>query len=66
MNLVKNGWQRQDCMEFRQFLEGQEDEQYRDFHSKLVPDGLGKMIGVRIPVMRKMAKEIAKGDYADF
>ena len=66
MNLTKSVWQGKDYEEFRQFLEGQGDEQYRDFHSKLVPDGLGKMIGVRIPVMRKMAKEIAKGDYAGF
>ena len=66
MNLAKNSWRRQDCVEFRQFLKSQGDEKYRDFHSRLVPDGLGEMIGVRIPVMRKIAKEIAKGDCAGF
>ena len=38
-----------------------QDTGYRDFHSKLVP-GVDKerIIGVRTPALRKLAKEIAK------
>ncbi len=41
---------------------------YKDFHSKLMPTvSKDKIIGVRIPILKKYAKEIYKlGDYNDF
>lgn len=45
-----------------------QDTAYRDFNSKLIP-GVSKkfFIGVRTPVLRKLAKEIVKsGTYNDF
>lgn len=42
-----------------------QDTKYRDFHSKLCP-GLENIIGVRTPELRKLAKEIARGDYRKF
>lgn len=42
-----------------------QDVKYREFHSGLCP-GLENIIGVRTPAMRKLAKEIAKGDYRRF
>lgn len=42
-----------------------QDTKYRDFHSKLCP-GLENIIGVRTPELRKLAKEIARGDYQKF
>jgi len=38
------------------------DEKYRQFQSGLCPDTDG-IIGVRLPVLRKLAKEIIKGDW---
>lgn len=38
------------------------DTRYRDFSASLTP-GAGKMIGVRIPQLRVMAREIARGDW---
>ena len=38
------------------------DTRYRDFSASLTP-GAGKMIGVRIPQLRAMAREIARGDW---
>ena len=38
------------------------DEKYRDFHTKLVP-GLDNMLGVRMPALRALAKELAKEDW---
>ncbi len=38
------------------------DTRYRDFSATLTP-GAGKMIGVRIPQLRAMAREIARGDW---
>lgn len=66
MNLTKTNWNQQDYEEFRAYLEKLGDDTYRDFQIKLVPEGLGKIIGIRLPSMRKIAKEISKGDYSGF
>lgn len=52
--------------EFIEYLKSISDEKYREFHSKLVPNTNLKFIGVRLPIMRKIAKEILKGDYLEF
>lgn len=42
------------------------DEEYRNFYSKLVPNlDKEKIIGVRIPLLRKFAKEFAKNQAAE-
>lgn len=42
------------------------DEKYRDFHSKLMPTvPKEKVIGVRVPLLRKFAKEIVKTPEAE-
>lgn len=39
---------------------------YRDFHSRLIPNiDKNRIIGVRTPILRKLAKEISKSDYVD-
>ncbi|SFL75752.1 DNA alkylation repair protein [Pelosinus propionicus] len=38
------------------------DEEYRQFQSKLVP-GADNILGVRLPRLRKLAKELAKNDW---
>lgn len=40
------------------------DEKYRDFSSALVP-GERAMLGVRLPKLREMAKELAKGNWKE-
>lgn len=42
-----------------------QDEKYRDFHSKLMPTiDANKIIGVRVPALRRLAKELA-GELTD-
>lgn len=41
------------------------DEEYKKFHSKLCP-GTEGIIGVRVPILRKYAKEIAKEDWKEY
>ena len=41
------------------------DEKYKEFHTKLLASN-SKMVGVRIPDLRKLAKEIAKGDWREY
>ena len=42
----------------RQFLRENEDPGYREFHSSLLP-GVDNVMGVRLPVLRKFAKQLS-------
>ncbi len=66
MELARERWTKEDHAAFREYLYSAADDKYRDFHSKLVPGMRDEIIGVRMPVLRKMAKEIAKGDAEGF
>jgi len=41
------------------------DPKYQEFHSKLVP-GTDHILGVRLPNLRSLAKELAKGNWQDY
>lgn len=41
------------------------DEEYRQFHSGLIPDA-DNILGVRLPKLRKLAQELAKGNWRDY
>ena len=41
------------------------DHKYREFSAGLIP-GADNIIGVRLPALRGMAKEIAKGDWRQY
>ena len=48
-------------MKIQEKLLALQDEKYRDFHSKLIPTiSAETIIGIRMPVMRKLVKEYAK------
>lgn len=51
--------------EIREKLFKSADEKYKNFHGGLCP-GTNNIIGVRVPILRKMAKEIAKEDYKTY
>lgn len=46
----------------RAFLFEHAEEQYRNFSKSLTPGNVN-MLGVRLPVLRKKAKELAKGNW---
>ena len=47
----------------RQELQDLSDEKYAEFNKKLTPDTKKKMLGIRIPALRKLAQKIAKEEY---
>ena len=51
--------------EIRSWLNEEAEEGYQKFSSSLIP-GCEPMLGIRIPVLRKKAKEIVKGDWKGF
>ncbi len=52
-------------MDVRKKLFELKDEKYKTFSSKLLPENT-VMLGVRLPVLRALAKEIIKDDYNSF
>lgn len=42
------------------------DEKYREFHSRLIPGVESIFYGVRVPALRKLARQLVKGDWRGF
>ncbi|MBR5474934.1 MAG: DNA alkylation repair protein [Lachnospiraceae bacterium] len=67
MKLTKDqAWNAQNYQAFLAFLHAQIDEPYRDFQSKLIPGCTKPLLGVRMPILRKLAKDLAKTDWRSF
>lgn len=49
----------------REKLLSLKDEKYREFNSKLLPN-INNVLGVRVPDLRKLAKELAKGNWQNY
>lgn len=65
MELTRKHWTQQDYNEFAEYMKTLADEKYKEFSDSLVPTEK-KSIGIRIPVLRQLAKDISKGNYTDF
>lgn len=51
--------------EIREKIKELADVTYKEFHSGLCPN-TNNIIGVRVPVLRNLAKQLAKGDFATY
>lgn len=51
--------------EIKQQLSVAAEESYRQFSSKIIP-GASNILGVRLPYLRRLAKQLAKDDWAGF
>lgn len=65
MNLTRDTWSQADYNEFVKYLESLADEKYKKFTDSLVPNRTNS-IGIRVPILRQISKDIAKGNYSDF
>lgn len=54
-----------DISEINKILHENTDEKYRDFSAKLLPQGT-KVLGVRLPFLRKIANKVASSDWNSF
>ncbi len=50
--------------EIKKQLQELAEEEYRVFSSGLLPD-IGNILGVRLPLLRKMTKHITKADWRE-
>ncbi len=65
MNFRKTNWSLKDYQEFQKYLKSRQEEKYQKFTQKLV-NSQYKIMGIRMPILRKIAKEIAQGNYESF
>ncbi|MBQ7744464.1 MAG: DNA alkylation repair protein [Ruminococcus sp.] len=65
MKLTRESWSQSDYSEFVEYLKTLADEKYKEFGDRIAP-GTDFSIGIRIPVLRQLSKDIAKGNYAEF
>lgn len=64
--MIPEKWNKKTYKEFVEYLISIKDEKYKEFHSSIVLDSKYEMIGIRLPKMREIAKEISKTDIEDF
>ena len=65
MNLMKDHWDQKDYEEYIEYLKSLQEEDYRKFHQKLTTTKY-EILGLRVPLQRKIAKEISKGNIEEF
>ncbi len=61
-----NLWNKKTYNKFITYLKSISDDKYALFQTKLIPNNKYNIIGVRIPILRKIANIIFKGDYNKF
>ena len=65
MELTRQQWNEYDFVSLREYLVAQTDENFRVFNEKILNTDK-QTLGIRIPQIRKMAKEIIKGNANSF
>ena len=65
MNLNLTQWDELSYQSFQKYLFSIKEDKYKEFSSKLTKTKY-PILGIRIPKLRKIAKEIYKGDYNSF
>jgi len=58
-------WQEEHYKEYEKKLKERQDVSYRNFHKRLTETKY-EILGIRVPICRKIAKEIAKTDVLAF
>lgn len=60
------GFTREDLKKVDDRLQEMADEKYREFHRRLIPGVETVFYGVRVPALRKFARQLAKEDWRGF
>lgn len=65
MNFIEDKWDKKDIEEFNEYLKSIKREEKIDFTKRTVNTKM-EVLGIPTPEMRKIAREIAKGNYISF
>ncbi len=63
--LIKEKWNEKNYQEYVEHLKSLKDTKYKEFHSRLTTTKY-EILGIRVPIQRKIATHIAKGDIESF
>jgi len=64
MNLIKNTWKKDDYQIFINYLFSIKEEKYKLFQQNIISNK--NIIGIRTDKLKKIAKDISKGNYKEF
>lgn len=64
--VITGRWNRETYESFVGYLISIQDVKYKEFHSSLVLNSQYEIIGIRLPIMRDIAKKITKGNIEEF
>lgn len=59
-------WNKNNYKVFIEYLLSIKDEKYKEMQEKIIKNEKIKVIGIRIPTLKSIAKEISKNNYNDF
>ena len=63
---IPEKWNEDNYKKFIKYLISIQDLKYKEFHSSLVLNSKYEIIGIRLPIMRTIAREIAKSNIEEF
>ena len=58
-------WTKEEYQDYIEYLKSLKDTKYKEFHSKLTTTKY-EILGIRVPIQRKIANSISKGDIVSF
>ncbi len=65
MELKKEKWTKKEYKEFQNYLKSLGSKDYINFSKKIIKEKIN-MLGIKVPILKSIAKEIAKGNYHSF
>lgn len=65
MYSIQTKWNKTTYQEYIKYLKNIKELKYKEFHSKLCFTKY-EILGIRVPILKKIAKEISKSNYQDF
>ncbi|MFL8801199.1 MULTISPECIES: DNA alkylation repair protein [unclassified Clostridioides] len=65
MMFNREKWNKLEYKKLLEYMKSIQDIKYRDFNKKLIPN-TENIIGIRVPNLRELSKEISKGNWKEF
>ncbi len=66
MDIKTTKWNKTNYQKFIKYLKSNSEIEYRKFNQKIIANKNIKIIGIRVPKLKEIAKEISKGNYIEF
>ena len=57
--MIPTTWNNKTYKEFINYLDSIKDNKYKEFHNSLVKDSKYEILGVKLPILRNISKEIS-------